>query len=243
MAAAFTVGGPARNGNRQDSMTADAWGIEPGFKDALGVWRETDQATRRAIREVMGDGSGAPAPPPGPRVRVLRQGESIGLSCPSELTLEDGTTLSASKVTPPDLPLGYHRLTRLDDAAGRHLIVAPSRCHLPANLRAWGWAVQLYGLRSASSWGMGDLADLRRLAQRSADELGAGMLLVNPPSGSRRDRTRPKGRSSVTRRASCWRFWRSRASGRGSSSSGRTSVPSSRRPGASSSATASSPAA
>jgi 4-alpha-glucanotransferase len=161
-------------------MTADAWGIETGFEDALGVWRETAPATTRAIREIMGGGPDATAPPPGPGVRVLRRGESMRLARPWELTLEDGTTLTVGTATPPDLPLGYHRLIRLDDDARMHLIVAPSRCHLPANLRAWGWAVQLYGLRSASSWGMGDIADLRRLAEWSADELGAGMLLVNP---------------------------------------------------------------
>jgi 4-alpha-glucanotransferase len=40
--------------------------------------------------------------------------------------------------------------------------------------------VQLYALRSARSWGMGDLADLRRLARWSAAELGAGIVLVSP---------------------------------------------------------------
>jgi 4-alpha-glucanotransferase len=44
----------------------------------------------------------------------------------------------------------------------------------------WGWAVQLYALRSAESWGMGDLGDLRRLSRWSAADLGAGILLVNP---------------------------------------------------------------
>ncbi|HAF19250.1 MAG TPA: 4-alpha-glucanotransferase, partial [Chloroflexi bacterium] len=32
----------------------------------------------------------------------------------------------------------------------------------PAPDRAWGWAIQLYALRSRDSWGIGDLADLRR---------------------------------------------------------------------------------
>src|SRR6185503_19831680 len=46
--------------------------------------------------------------------------------------------------------------------------------------RQWGWAVQLYALRSHGSWGMGDLADLRRLAHWSATALQADLLLVNP---------------------------------------------------------------
>src|SRR5205807_1314465 len=45
--------------------------------------------------------------------------------------------------------------------------------------RTWGWAVQLYALRSGASWGMGDLADLRELGSWSA-ERGAGMVLLNP---------------------------------------------------------------
>ncbi len=45
--------------------------------------------------------------------------------------------------------------------------------------RAWGWAVQLYALRSRESWGIGDLADLRRFARWSR-KAGASVILVNP---------------------------------------------------------------
>jgi 4-alpha-glucanotransferase len=58
------------------------------------------------------------------------------------------------------------------------MLVAPRRCPTPA--KSWGWMVQLYGVRSRCSWGMGDLADLSRLARWSGAELGAGFLLVNP---------------------------------------------------------------
>jgi 4-alpha-glucanotransferase len=44
---------------------------------------------------------------------------------------------------------------------------------------AWGWAVQLYAVRSRASWGIGDLADLRRLGEW-ASGLGAGFIQVNP---------------------------------------------------------------
>ena len=81
---------------------------------------------------------------------------------------------------PPDLPLGYHELRPLDGRPARPLIVAPARCHLPEGLRTWGWAVQLYALRSRESWGIGDLADLRRLAEWSAAALGAGAIVLNP---------------------------------------------------------------
>jgi 4-alpha-glucanotransferase len=46
--------------------------------------------------------------------------------------------------------------------------------------RSWGFAVQLYSLRSRDSWGHGDLRDLAELATWSARELGAGFVLINP---------------------------------------------------------------
>jgi 4-alpha-glucanotransferase len=46
--------------------------------------------------------------------------------------------------------------------------------------RSWGFAVQLYSLRSAGSWGHGDLRDLADLATWSARDLGAGFVLINP---------------------------------------------------------------
>jgi 4-alpha-glucanotransferase len=55
------------------------------------------------------------------------------------------------------------------------LAVAP----FPAR-RSWGFAVQLYSVRSRASWGHGDLRDLADLAAWSGRELGADFLLVNP---------------------------------------------------------------
>ena len=46
--------------------------------------------------------------------------------------------------------------------------------------RSWGFALQLYSLRSRRSWGHGDLRDLADLAAWSARELGAGFVLINP---------------------------------------------------------------
>jgi len=46
--------------------------------------------------------------------------------------------------------------------------------------RSWGFAVQLYSLRSRQSWGHGDLGDLADLAAWSASDLGAGFVLINP---------------------------------------------------------------
>jgi 4-alpha-glucanotransferase len=46
--------------------------------------------------------------------------------------------------------------------------------------RSWGFAVQLYSVRSRASWGHGDLRDLAGLAAWSGGDLGADFVLVNP---------------------------------------------------------------
>ena len=87
---------------------------------------------------------------------------------------------------PGDLPTGWHRLKAMPDAAPpatATLIVTPQQLTLPAALgdrAATGLMTQLYQVRSASSWGIGDLADLAALATWSAERLGAEFVLVNP---------------------------------------------------------------
>lgn len=46
--------------------------------------------------------------------------------------------------------------------------------------RSWGFTLQLYSLRSAASWGQGDLRDLADFAAWSARDLGADFVVVNP---------------------------------------------------------------
>ena len=126
----------------------------------------------------MGATGEAPSPA-GPLIH--RRGQPLPVVTGAvELVLDDGTVLRADDGLPPDLPLGYHELRPLDGRPARRLVVAPARCHLPEGLRTWGWAIQLYALRSRDSWGIGDLADLRRLAEWSASALGAGAVLLNP---------------------------------------------------------------
>ncbi|MHB1163665.1 MAG: 4-alpha-glucanotransferase [Candidatus Nanopelagicales bacterium] len=90
----------------------------------------------------------------------------------------------ASFTLPADLPLGWHTIVAEspDTQATTHLVVAPNHLH-PADIagsRQWGFMTQLYAMRSASSWGIGDLDDLARLASWSGRELGAGFVLINP---------------------------------------------------------------
>ena len=60
----------------------------------------------------------------------------------------------------------------------RRLAIAAEKCEPPPN-RAWGWAAQIYAVRSRDSWGIGDLADLRRLGRMTRSQ-GASVLLINP---------------------------------------------------------------
>src|SRR6266702_7087364 len=61
------------------------------------------------------------------------------------------------------------------DRAGPMAGTAP----FPAR-RSWGFATQLYSVRSRASWGHGDLHDLSDLAVWSGRDLGADFVLVNP---------------------------------------------------------------
>ena len=61
---------------------------------------------------------------------------------------------------------------------GRRYKVAAGPCVTGPD-KAWGWAVQLYALRSNDSWGIGDMADLRRFASWSRKQ-GASVALLNP---------------------------------------------------------------
>jgi (1->4)-alpha-D-glucan 1-alpha-D-glucosylmutase len=56
---------------------------------------------------------------------------------------------------------------------------APGRCWAPPPGRAWGPSVQLYALRSAGNWGIGDFGDLETLIEWAAAR-GAALVGVNP---------------------------------------------------------------
>ncbi|MCU1373901.1 MAG: 4-alpha-glucanotransferase [Actinomycetia bacterium] len=155
-----------------------AWGIDDGYWDSAGNWREVPDDTLRALAEAMEAGD-RERPPDAAPMWFIRAGHVEFLQGAADLVLEDGTTIRNVEALPPDLPPGYHELVPRDGGPTTRLVVTPGRCHLPHDLRTWGWAVQLYAARSAQSWGIGDLADLRWL-QAWAAERGAGVLALNP---------------------------------------------------------------
>jgi len=157
----------------------DAWGVVTSYYDALGRLHSVSDATRAALHAAMGVDAEAAAGGI-ERVLVAYSGQTFSLDRPSEIVLEDQTVLEARSDLPADLPIGYHHLRGPGSEAPRLLIVRPARCHLPAQLRVWGWAVQSYALRSERSWGIGDLGDLARFARSSRREHGAAFVLLNP---------------------------------------------------------------
>jgi len=185
---------------------ADARGVATSYEDYLERRTQVPEATVRRVLDALGGDSGdeqdeARLVPPTLVVRRRDLGAyqppGPGAVASAGLELEDGTASELPVqqgviMLPTDCPLGYHRLWvqgtadegRVDErrADVAVLAVVPDRVALPeqlANGRAWGWMVQLYAVRSAGSWGMGDFADLAELARWSAGQ-GADVLLVNP---------------------------------------------------------------
>ncbi|MEU8622960.1 4-alpha-glucanotransferase [Streptomyces sp. NPDC048623] len=140
------------------------------------IWQEDEEGAGET------GGGTAPRGPRPPR----------GLPAGTRLTV---TTEAGRTVTGADwrgLPTGVHRL-RAEAPDGRRststLIVAPARVPEPVRGsdgqegqggRAFGLLVQLYSLLSSRSWGMGDLGDLRELADWAGRTHGAGFVQVNP---------------------------------------------------------------
>ncbi|MBW3649697.1 MAG: 4-alpha-glucanotransferase [Actinobacteria bacterium] len=154
----------------------DPWGVHRGYTDAGGTWRDAPPAAIRSIRRAMG--AEGDRPPPGPPLWIVPSGEQVQLAGRWEMHTEDGGTERVAGSMPAP-PLGYHDLYRENDGRRVRLIVTPRTCQLREDLDIWGWAVQLYALRSARSWGMGDLGDLRRLGEWAGGQ-GAQLLLINP---------------------------------------------------------------
>ena len=85
---------------------------------------------------------------------------------------------------PFTLNAGYHQVELQQDGISctQSLIITPGHCYRPAAFsekKQWGIALQLYGLRSAKNWGIGDFTDLAQTLRYLA-AVGADFVGLNP---------------------------------------------------------------
>ncbi|KUM51958.1 4-alpha-glucanotransferase [Rheinheimera sp. EpRS3] len=96
-----------------------------------------------------------------------------------------GEVLAAELVLDISLPLGYHQLTLSNSRQhySQQLIITPQRCfqlHDKAVLhKTFGPAIQLYAVKSARNWGIGDFADLQQMVATLAEQ-GVDFIGLNP---------------------------------------------------------------
>lgn len=182
-----------------------ALGVDASTPERVQVALEhaEDEPWRRTLPPVVVVREGAVAQvavhvPHGGDVRVtleLEDGTAAGELAQLDVWVEprtvDGRLVGrATFEVPDDVPLGYHTLVAdVSDGSGgservtTSLVVTPARLPLAHGLderRAWGFMTQLYSVRSARSWGLGDLADLREVAWLSGRRCGADFVLINP---------------------------------------------------------------
>ncbi|MDQ4011144.1 MAG: 4-alpha-glucanotransferase [Actinomycetota bacterium] len=165
---------------------AAAHGVATWYRDAQRRRIDVDADVVRRVLALLGVGADTSAQvrdalaatrEPGlPGTVVLRQGQSREIGVPGVLSDEHGADMSVKGALPADLAPGWYSLT--SGQAHTTVLVAPST--LPEPPRTWGWMLQLYALRSARSWGIGDLGDLREFIAWTATAHGAGAVLVNP---------------------------------------------------------------
>lgn len=170
---------------------AQTLGIQTEYIDGSGHRRVT---TPEALTAIL-----AALPPQTPR-RIIadpvvvrgRHGGQTQLSETTQLPVQwkimNGTAVLAqgeaherSVTWPSCLPEGVHRL-QLKDASGSEelpFLAAPEAAFGGAFDRCWVIAVQLYGVRSARNWGIGDFTDLQGLLE-FAHRLGADGIGLNP---------------------------------------------------------------
>src|SRR6476620_9477491 len=169
---------------------AEAQGIQTEFLDGQGHRRVTDAAALKIILDAL------PPQTPGPLVGhpvVVRSGRPSRTDLPSarrpaqwKIAADSGAIAKGESSDhtihwPTELPPGVYRLQVSDAGTAEDvpLISAPERAFGGEFDRCWLIAVQLYGVRSARNWGMGDFTDLAGLIEL-ADHLGADGVGLNP---------------------------------------------------------------
>jgi 4-alpha-glucanotransferase len=171
---------------------AEARGIQTEFLDGQGRRRLTDAAALKVILDAL------PLQASGPLVGrpvVVRAGRATRSELRPEARLPvrwkivaaagvvaEGVARARAIDWPEGLTPGVYRLQLADGAAVTEdvpLISAPERAFGGDFDRCWLLAVQLYGVRSARNWGIGDFTDLEGLIGLASD-LGADGVGLNP---------------------------------------------------------------
>jgi 4-alpha-glucanotransferase len=176
-----------------------AAGISPNYINAHGLPQAIPADTKLRLLEAMSR-TATPkkvAVTPVPNVQVFTAGTKMALPLEGhgefswQLTTEEGKQhhgqAAAGKklALPARLPEGYHELTvsQNEHRWQCRVIVAPKRCYEPEALlqdqKLWGACVQLYTLRSAHNWGIGDFGDLQRMLVDVAKR-GGSFIGLNP---------------------------------------------------------------
>ncbi|YCH30854.1 4-alpha-glucanotransferase [Erwinia sp. D4-22] len=175
---------------------ASAAGIAASYINAKGEPEAIAPETRQLLLEAMGFPRApgkAPVPPvkvfSGRQKRIMTFGGSGQFRW--QLQTEQGKSYQGEAqggdafALPSRLPQGYHQLTLTQGkkAWECRVIIAPQRCYEPQPLleggKLWGACVQLYTLRSARNWGIGDFGDLSEMLMQIADR-GGDFIGLNP---------------------------------------------------------------
>ncbi len=166
---------PAAHNKREE---IDRWGVMRRYRDVFGHWQECRHETVEALHAAMG--LREPGGPSEPAVTILRSGSVYRPNRTVEIHLDSGEVLTVDRGERVRLPSGVHEARNPDGAAQGWLMISPGRCPPAPDRQQWGWALQLYSLRSSQSWGLGDFEDLRAFAEWSRKNLQTGLLLINP---------------------------------------------------------------
>ena len=155
---------------------AKAAGVDIGYEDYKGDYQRSPEASVELVLEALE----ADASPARSRQQplFLHRGDRLPFEGAALVHTEAGDQVAVERTLQDSMPFGYHSIEQ-PDGGRRALIVSPGSCYLPADLRTWGWAAQLYGLRSKTSWGIGDLGDLSTFTAWAASR-GAGTVMINP---------------------------------------------------------------
>ena len=181
------------------SIKAKELGIHAGFIDAQGRQHVTDEAALKTIVEALPHRaphrflddavvvrSGFPArselkqTPAWPLHWKIMADEKVVAE--GDASAPQNHRGNRDILWPPDLPTGSYRVHVADAKSFSDeapFIVAPRTAYEGDFDRCWLLAVQLYGIRSAHNWGIGDFSDLERLIELAA-RLGADGIGINP---------------------------------------------------------------